>query len=106
MKNLTTCPVADLMVHMVKGRQYSAYTSRSHMHIDVGASITEMESETDSRPRHRQFLITGDELDSVIHLMSIGLVVAWHTACVLYMYIAQDYYSFIYPRDYVSQENA
>jgi hypothetical protein len=35
-----------VMVHVVKGRQYSAYTVPH-----AGASIAEMESETDSRPR-------------------------------------------------------
>jgi hypothetical protein len=35
-----------VMVHVVKGRQYSAYTV-----LHAGASIAEMESETDSRPR-------------------------------------------------------
>ena len=39
------------MVHMVKGRQYSAHTVTSLSHIDVGASIAEMESETDYRLR-------------------------------------------------------
>jgi hypothetical protein len=35
-----------VMVHVVKGRQYSAYTV-----LHAGASIAEMESETDSRPQ-------------------------------------------------------
>ena len=37
-----------LMVHVVKGRHYST------SHIDISASIAEMESETDSRPRQEQ----------------------------------------------------
>jgi hypothetical protein len=36
----------SLLVHVVKGRQYSAYTV-----THAGPSIAEMESETDSRPR-------------------------------------------------------
>jgi hypothetical protein len=35
-----------VMVHVVKGRQYSAYTV-----LHASASIAQMESETDSRPR-------------------------------------------------------
>ena len=34
-----------VMVHVVEGRQYSAYKAPH-----AGASITEMESETDSQP--------------------------------------------------------
>jgi hypothetical protein len=39
---------SSCMVHVVKGRQYSAYT---YTVPHTGASIAEMESETDSRPR-------------------------------------------------------
>jgi hypothetical protein len=40
----SSCTVA--MVHVVKGRQYSAYTVPH-----AGASIAEMDCETDSQPR-------------------------------------------------------
>ena len=63
-----------LMVHMVKGRQYSAY---SLSHIYVGASITEMKSETDSRLRismlqSKEIL----KLDSIVQLPNFRSVVA------------------------------
>jgi hypothetical protein len=58
-----------VMVHVVKGRQYSAYTVPH-----AGASIAEMESETDSRPRLRYF----NQLDSAVQLLNYRSVVAWH----------------------------
>ena len=50
-----------LMVRVVKGRQYST------SHINAGASIAEMESETDSRPRQRQVsMLQSKEMNSTV----------------------------------------
>ena len=37
----------------------------------------------------RQFSITGDELDSAIQLLNIGLVAAWHAVCGAIRYSAR-----------------
>ena len=76
----SSCLYVVVTMYMVKGRQYSAYTS-----------ITAMESETDSQMT---------SLDVSITVLQIGCV----HACVLYTGIAQG--GFIYAWDYVSQENA
>jgi hypothetical protein len=66
-----------LLVHMVNGRQYSAYTYTSH--IDAGA---EMVSETDSRPR--QWQVSMLQSHSAVQLLNFSLVVTWRV-----LYIAQ-----------------
>ena len=55
------------MVHLVKGRQYST------SHINTGTSITEMESDIDSRPRQGQIsMLQSQEMNSTDR--------SWHDA--------------------------
>ena len=47
--------------------------------------------------------ITGDELDSTVHLPNVQLVAAWHAACVLYIAQGKLYLStgLLQPREHV-----
>ena len=88
-EKLDYMPSSCIMGHMVKGRQYSVH---SPSHIDANASITEMESETDSWPRYWQISITGDELDSATQLKFWTSGWLRHgTQCACHIIIAQNY---------------
>jgi hypothetical protein len=94
------------MVHVVKGRRYSAYTVH-YSTAYAGASIAEMASETD---RLSISIVTSFDASytwtSSTEQYNVELQIgrSWYAVlCVLY--IAQGYI-FIYPQDYVSQENA
>ena len=53
---------------MVKVVNIVCTQSTSHIDHAAGASITEMESETDSRPQHRQVLMSqSQEANSTVH---------------------------------------
>jgi hypothetical protein len=77
MKLLTISPVyscvAVVMVHVIKGHQYSAYTVPH-----AGASVVEMESETDSQPRYSDkfpCFNCRDELNSAVQFPNLISVV-------------------------------
>ena len=62
MKKLDHIPSSCIvvMVHVVKGRQYST------SHINAGTSITETESETDSQPQQGQVsMFQSQEMNSI-----------------------------------------
>ena len=90
MKNLTTCPVYScIMLHMLKGRQYSAHTvqamSMSAPQFQRWSLRPTLDLDTDN--------FQSQETNSTVpymhaysmQLLNIALVAAWHTACVPYI---------------------
>ena len=71
MKKLDPIPSSCiiLMVHVVKGRQYST------SHINTGTSITETESETDSQPQQGQVsMFQSQEMNLIAQCIQLYLV--------------------------------
>ena len=89
------------MVHMVKGRQYSAYTVQATLMMVPQSQRWSLRPTFDLD--NDKFQLQETNSTALYSFQTSGWL--WHgTQRVCYINIAKA--SFIYPRDYVSQENA